>query len=266
MRLPLPHSAARMTRSRVRARFTLTQLWPRAPAAYLASVAFAIRPSWPRSSACSRNSFAAVASPVTVCGIKCSLERPESAAKRRACGSSRRALPLRYSRSNQKGVMGNSCRMRSTSSLRPKRRIVIWKGCGRPPGRRLITSPSRIRSLAGSARVTSTISGTACVTSFKLREYTLTSSPDLWTCTRAPSILYSSAASPIEASASGHVVGRLREHRLDRPKQLDVVSRQARFALFESRRGPLAQYRRPSLRRAALAPGQLRRLWRPPPA
>ena len=71
-----------------------------------------------------------------------------------------------------------------------------------PSGRSAIASPSRISSRAGSARTASTISGTAAVTSLSRRENTRTSSPALWTWTRAPSSLYSSAASPSSASAS----------------------------------------------------------------
>ena len=48
--------------------------------------------------------------------------------------------------------------------------LIVWKGCGRFWALRPITSPSRMKSFAGSARAASTISGTAAVTSFKLRE------------------------------------------------------------------------------------------------
>ncbi len=92
-------------------------------------------------------------------------------------------------------------RIASTSSLRPNRRIVTWNGCGAPPGASAIASPSRISSRTGSGRTAATISGTAAVTSLRLRVNTRTSSPALWTCTRAPSSFQSTAAVPRKSSA-----------------------------------------------------------------
>ena len=46
-------------------------------------------------------------------------------------------------------MSGSSERVFSTSSFRPNRRIVTWKGSGRPSGRSAMTSPSRISSRAG---------------------------------------------------------------------------------------------------------------------
>ena len=57
-----------------------------------------------------------------------------------------------FERSNQNDESGSSARERSTSSLRPKRRMVTWKGWGRPSSRRARTSPSRMSSRAGSSR------------------------------------------------------------------------------------------------------------------
>src|SRR5213594_675440 len=106
--------------------------------------------------------------------------------------------------SKKNDASGSSALRRSTSSLRPKRRIVTWKGSGVPSGgaRSAIASPSRIVSRRGSRRVASTTSGTATVTSFSWREKTRTSSPALCTWIRAPSSLYSNAASPSSARAS----------------------------------------------------------------
>jgi len=42
--------------------------------------------------------------------------------------------------------------------LRPKRRIVTWKGCGLPSWRKAIASPSRISERAVIARAAVTIS------------------------------------------------------------------------------------------------------------
>ena len=47
-----------------------------------------------------------------------------SVAMRRPCGSSASGWPSRYSASKNTGVIGSACRSRSTSSLRPNRRIV----------------------------------------------------------------------------------------------------------------------------------------------
>ena len=59
-------------------------------------------------------------------------EALQSSAKRRDCGSSKQAAAVEIQqieperRERQFGAHAIS-----TSSLRPKRRIVIWKGCGR---------------------------------------------------------------------------------------------------------------------------------------
>jgi hypothetical protein len=59
--------------------------------------------------------------------------------------------------------------MRATSSLRPKRRMVIWNGSGEPSPARATASPSRMSSCAGSACSASTISGADAVTSLRAR-------------------------------------------------------------------------------------------------
>ena len=85
-------------------------------------------------------------------------------------------------------------RRRSTSSRRPKRRIVVWNGCGAPSGSSAIASPSRMMRCAGSARASSTTSGTAGGDVVqRSRVKTRTSSPSRCTWTRAPSSLYSTA-------------------------------------------------------------------------
>jgi len=58
-------------------------------------------------------------------------------------------------------------------------RDLILDGCGAPPAASAIASPSRISSRAGSGRTAATISGTAAVTSLRLRVNTRTSSPAL---------------------------------------------------------------------------------------
>ena len=78
-----------------------------------------------------------------------------------------------------------------------------------------------------------TISGTAAVTSRRLREYTRTSSSTLWTWMRAPSSLYSNEALPSSASAPPTSVGRIGEHRLDRLKRRQRKRREAGFAVGE---------------------------------
>ena len=148
---------------------------------------------------------------------------------------------------------------RSTSSLRPKRRIVIWNGCGAPFGASAIVSPSRISSRAGSGRTASTISGTAAVTSLRLRVKTRTSSPALWTWTRAPSSFHSSAAVPSWASARRDVVRRTREHRLHRLQEPDRRSARARLRLRSARPSrprakPAGEHRRAPHRRPREAP------------
>src|SRR3989449_10306225 len=104
--------------------------------------------------------------------------------------------------SKKNDASGSSARSRSTSSLRPKRRIVTWNGNGLPSGRSAIASPSRIASRRASRRAAATTSGTATVTSFSWREKTRPSSPRLCTWMRAPSSLYSNAASPSWVRAS----------------------------------------------------------------
>ena len=74
--------------------------------------------------------------------------------------------------------------------------MVTWNGCGVPSPRRAIVSPSRTISRTSSARTASTTSGTATLTSRRLREYTRTSSPALCTWIRAPSSLNSTDARP----------------------------------------------------------------------
>ena len=69
------------------------------------------------------------------------------------------------------------------------------------------------------ARTASTISGADAVTSLRLRVKTRTSSPDLCTCTRAPSSFHSNAAVPSASQRARDVGRRLREHRRDRLHQ-----------------------------------------------
>ena len=65
-----------------------------------------------------------------------------------------------------------------------------------------MASPSTTASRTGSARAHSTTSGTRAVTSCSWRVKTRTSSPARCTWSRAPSSLYSKAASPSRSSAS----------------------------------------------------------------
>ena len=70
-----------------------------------------------------------------------------SAAKRSRVGRSARLRAVETQAVEEERAHRQSCaRSSSTSSLRPKRRIVIWKGCGRPAASNAIASPSRISS------------------------------------------------------------------------------------------------------------------------
>ena len=93
-RRPFPHSAASITKSSVRACLILSQLWPRAPAAYKEPLAFAMMPSCPPASALARKSSARCGSPVVSCGITflAGTNRTNSL-NRRLCGSSTRGAP-----------------------------------------------------------------------------------------------------------------------------------------------------------------------------
>src|SRR2546427_237965 len=59
--------------------------------------------------------------------------------------------PSRSRQSKKNTDNGSSPRTSATSSLRPKRRIVTWKGWGLPSGRKAIASPSRISERAVTA-------------------------------------------------------------------------------------------------------------------
>ena len=136
-RRPWPHSAASTTRSSVCARLTLSQLAPRPPGL--------VR----RVERLRHHAFVAARQRVGVevlGGGDVGGDDARDHERRRQRGGERvealvrRAVEQRRRRrrcrqSKKKTASGSSARMRSTSSLRPKRRIVTWNGSGAPSAR-----------------------------------------------------------------------------------------------------------------------------------
>ena len=116
--------------------------------------------------------------------------------------STREPSPDMSSASKKNAESGSSRRACSTPFDRPNRRIVTWKGWGLPSGRKAMASPSSTSSRGSRPRAHSVTSGTRAVTSWSCRVNTRTSSPALCTWMRAPSSLYSKAASPSRSRAS----------------------------------------------------------------
>ena len=81
-----------------------------------------------------------------------------SAARRSRAGRSAMLLSSWRRQSKKYALIGKPARTASTLSLRPKRRMVIWKGCGRPEASTVIASPSMVAS-RGRAAMASRISG-----------------------------------------------------------------------------------------------------------
>ena len=205
MRRPLPRSTARITRSSVCAGFSFSQWKPRWPAAYGASSDFAIRPSWPGRERLLEEALGLV-------GVA-----RHDARQERAAGDEPPqpldALGVRQRDERALAFEVQQRRRRTTRAAargaRPRRPCCGRAGASSPgtgaagrPARSASASPSTTASRTGSARAHSTTSGTRAVTSCSCRVKTRTSSPARWTCSRAPSSLYSKAASPSRSSAS----------------------------------------------------------------
>ena len=142
---------------------------------------------------------------------------------------------------------------RSTSSLRPKRRIVTWNGCGRPSGRSAIASPSRISSRAGSARdrLDDLGHGAGHVVELAREDAHLVAALVDLDARAVELPLERRLAEPRERL--GDVLGGLRQHRLHRPEQLDRKPREPGRALAERRLRPRPRDRPPASPRGALA-------------
>ena len=241
LRRPCPHSAASTTRSRWWTGFTLSQVPPRRPASYGASTAFTTTPSCPRATASSKNAWASSASRVTSLGTQnCSGTTPSIAACRSAAGRSIRSAPSRWRTSKKNGVSGTSRRRVATSPRLAARLAVSWNGRGRPSGRSAIASPSRTIERTGSASATSTTSGTRSVIGSSVRVKTPTASPV------AVHLDPHAVELPVDRrrladllDGALHRRGRLREHRLDGPADLQVEPLRAR------RSRPRARHDRP---------------------
>ncbi len=136
------------------------------------------------------------------------LSKISSSAWRRSRNGRSTSGSPRKRQSKKNTETGSVSRRPASSALRPRRRMVVWNGCGRPSARSAIASPSRISSADAALRAASTTSGTAAVTSFRVRVKTRISSPALCTWTLAPSSFHSNAASPRAAiAASGLAAG-----------------------------------------------------------
>ena len=132
---------------------------------------------------------------------------------------------------------------------------VIWNGCGRPSGRSAMTSPSRISSRAGNVADERDDLGHGGGDVARVPARTpAPRRPALWTWTRAPSSLYSSVASPSSTERVADVLGRLREHRLDRPHELDGERVERGIAAGERRAARPVRDRRRASRRGGPAP------------
>ena len=134
-------------------------------------------------------------------------------------GRSRRSSPSTCRQSKKNAVSG-SClarrrrRFRFRSAHRPWNGAAVRRRAARAPRR-------RGRALAGKRATASTTSGTRSVTSSSPRvDADLVAGLCTWM--RAPSSFHSKAAGRSRASASPTSVRRLREHRLERPEQLEA--------------------------------------------
>ena len=165
-----------------------------------------MRPSWPAASDCSRKRSASSAS-------------ARDHARQERAAADDRGQPLdarrrRATRSASPRPRGRGSRRRTTTALRLRAAAATSRlrpqpahrdleglrpavGRAAPPPRPPPPAPAAPR-----ARAQSTTSGTRSVTSWSCRVKTRTSSPALWTWMRAPSTLYSKAASPRRSRAS----------------------------------------------------------------
>ena len=134
--------------------------------------------------------------------------RAAPAARRRAQRSAR--APAGRPAACRRGRGSRRRTPRAAARRAGARRRACGRSAASSPGTAAARRPGRARSprrrgsarRAGSARSASTISGTDAVTSFRRACRRGSSSPALWTCTRAPSSFYSKAAVPSRASAS----------------------------------------------------------------
>ncbi len=138
--------------------------------------------------------------------------------------------------SNSTRVTGSSVRIRSTSSRRPNRRIVVWKGSGVPSGRSAIASPSTITSRAAEgARGLDQLGhrGGHLVEPAGVDPHLVVQSVDL--DPRAVELVFHRRLAQL-AQRLGHVVRAAGEHRQHRPEEPDGELGEA--ALRSAERGP----------------------------
>ena len=182
-----------------------------------------MRPSWPASRAWRRKRSA-------VLGVARDEPRQQRCVSDTIAASRSRAL--RVGQRDQRALalaveaVEEEGRQRQLGAARPRRPSSGRSGASSPgtdaAARRRAARSSRPPAAARAARgprAHSTSSGTRAVTSWSWRVKTRTSSPALWSWMRAPSSLYSKAASPRRSSASVDVLRRAREHGRDRRQQ-----------------------------------------------
>src|SRR5881396_3522465 len=141
-RFPRPANAPITTRSIVSLSaalysfLNLIHWYPRPPASYVESSAFAISPSHPAWRASSKNASACFTLSVTrtVEGRISSFAwtTPSRAFRRSVYGRAVKSSSERRRQSNAKRVTGNSFDILSTSVLRPRRRLTSWNGRNSP--------------------------------------------------------------------------------------------------------------------------------------
>ena len=163
--------------------------------------------------------------------------------------------PSAYRQSKRNGVSGISARSRSTSSLRPNRCIVTWKGCGEWSGLSAMTSPSTIRScnIELAHRLDDFGNGGGDVAQIS-REHAYVEAALV--CLDPGAVQF-----PLERDVVlqlierlVHIRRRLGEHRLNGLEQPHAETRQARLAVHQRLASHRCQRRRPSSSRAARRP------------
>ena len=161
-RRPCPHSAPSTTRSYVRTGLTLRHALPRRPAAYGDVASFTTTPSWPASSDSSRTRRPSSASDVRTRGTVSPGATESSLAARSCNGESSRSSPSRWSRSKRNVTTPSGGASPSICAT------VSWKAAG-PSAPIHSASPSSTACRTGRRSTASTMPGSACVISLRLR-------------------------------------------------------------------------------------------------
>ena len=151
--------------------FTFTQPESRRPAAYGAASFLTTTPSKPSriasaNTADTSSRESAIRRRTSISGGSVAA----SASARTESGSSSRSRPSTCSRSNANSPMAVDAPTVPASTRVAVRDAMTWKASGRPSGPTPSTSPSMIRSRAGSAATAATTSGSRSVMSSRLRE------------------------------------------------------------------------------------------------